>query len=567
MIRPIVVKLVACFIILACACPRPAGGQPVTTVRIANGLAGPSAITAPPGDTARLFVARLAGVIRIIDLTADPPALVTTPFLDIDPLVNTGGEQGLLGLAFDPDYANNGYLYVNYNANNGSNTIARYTVSDDPNIANPDSGLVLKTMMHPVSVHNGGCIQFGPDGYLYASQGDAGPSANAQNPGTLLGKLLRLDVHNPPDYIPIDNPFVGPGDPLDEIWALGLRNPWRFSFDRQTGDLYLGDVGAASREEINFTPAGGAGGQNYGWNCYQGSLPQLHNGCLPEENYQFPIHDYPHGMATGGGCAVMGGFVYRGSAICWLQGTYVFGDYCYQRIWSFRVVDGAVTEFEQRNAQWAPPAGQSITSITTFGEDAAGELYIGDLSNGGEIFKVVPSAASLDIMAADPQANTVDAREDLTAGTPAGLSGFTVHLADSNGGYCTDEIAVDCSGPAPCPTVTAVTGQGEGAFVIELSGPIPPGYCTRFTFANTSPGPANPLVYRFLPGDSNADGTSNVQDLLALVQALNAGSPSLAAHDINRNGVINTQDLLRLVQLLNGVGATQAWNGVSIVCP
>ncbi|HEY3242359.1 MAG TPA: PQQ-dependent sugar dehydrogenase [Phycisphaerae bacterium] len=539
-----------------------AHAQPLTTVRIVPGLTHPTAIAAPAGDAARLFIAQQPGSIRIIDLTANPPVLLAAAFLDIHTLVNYGGEQGMLGLAFDPDYASNGYFYVDYNSTTGSNTIARYTVSSDPNVADSASGVILKTITHGISNHNAGCIQFGLDGYLYIAQGDAGNSANAQATGTLLGKMLRLDVHNPPNYIPATNPFVGPGDPLDEIWALGLRNPWRFSFDRLTGDLYIADVGAGSREEVNFTPAGSSGGENYGWRCYEGSIPYVLTGCLPASNYQFPIYDYAH---AGNGCAVMGGFVYRGSAVCWLRGSYFFADYCTNKIWTFRVVNGAVTEFTQRNVQFAPGGGLSIASISTFGEDAAGELYIADLS-GGEIFKIVPSTALLNIISADPPNNYLDPREDMHAGASAGLSTFTATLPNSNGGYCPSDITLNCSGGTPCPSVTGVTMTADGVFSVSLSGPIPPGYCTRFTFAHTAEGPSNPLTYRFLPGDVNGSGTSNTQDLLALANALATGATTLSMHDINRDGAVNTADLLRLAHLLNGTNTSQVWNGVSLIC-
>ncbi len=543
-----------------------ARAQPLTTVLVASGLTKPVSIAAPPGDTTRLFVVQQTGQIRIIDLTASPPALLATPFLDIAPLINLNVEQGLLGLAFDPNHATNGYLYIVYNNTAGWIVIGRYSLSADPNVADPTSAVILKTIPHSLGGHNGGCAHFGLDGYLYVSTGDAQNFVNAQSTGVLLGKMLRLDVNNPPTYIPATNPFVGPGNPLDEIWALGLRNPWRFSFDRLTGDLYIADVGYQHQEEMNFAPAASAGGENYGWPCYQGASAFMPAGCLPRSNYQFPIHSYAH--TPGGFCggAVIGGFVYRGSAACWLRGAYFFGDHCKDSIWTFRVADGSANELTQRDAQLAPEGGLSIAKISTFGEDADGELYIADWWDG-EIFKIVPGPGLLDIASASPTANYVDPRQDLTSGAPAGLGAFTITLPNSNGGYCPSDITVDCSGGSPCPTVTSVSMTANAVFSVALDGPIPPSYCTRFTFAHTAPGAMNPLTYRFLPGDVNADGTPNTQDLLALVSALSSGTANLMTHDINRDGTPTTQDLLRLVQLLNGTASTRVWHGATLTCP
>jgi hypothetical protein len=208
----------------------------------------------------------------------------------------------------------------------------------------------------------------------------------------------------------------------------------------------------------------------------------------------------------------------------------------------------------------------SIGSISSFGEDAAGELYIADLL-GGEVFKIIPSAALLTLTTATPPNNTIDPREDLTAGAPAGLSQFSVTRPNSNGGYCPADISVSCNGGTPCPSVLGASMVSDGMFSVTLSGPIPPGYCTRFTFAYTAGGSSNPLTYRFLPGDVSGDGTSNTQDLLTLASALSTGITKPTTHDINRDGAVSTLDLLRLVHLLNGTNSTQAWNGVQLICP
>ena len=380
-----------------------ASAQPLlTTTRVAAGLNLPTWVGSPPGDTERLFVLeQTTAKIRIVLLASGQ--ILAAPFLDLGPLVTgSGGEQGLLGMAFHPDYASNGTFFVNYSDNSGDTVIARFQVSADPNRADPASRQVVLAIDQPFANHNGGNLDFGPDGYLYIGMGDGGsandPGNRAQNPGTLLGKMLRIDVdHGAPYSIPPDNPFVGAGDPLDEIWALGLRNPWRYSFDRVTGDLYIADVGQNSREEVDFQPAGTAGGENYGWRCMEGTACTGLSGCVchSAELVQ-PIYDYDHSQ----GCSITGGFVYRGCAIPELQGTYFLGDFCSARIWSFRFSGGMVDDFQERTSELAPGGGLHIDSISSFGEDGAGEQYIAD--RGGEIFKIVPRAAPATLALASP---------------------------------------------------------------------------------------------------------------------------------------------------------------------
>jgi glucose/arabinose dehydrogenase len=345
-------------------------------VTIANNLVKPVGITHAGDGSGRLFITLQDGKIMIWDGTQVLP----TPFLDIDPIVNSSGsEQGLLGLAFHPDYKTNGLFYVNYTDNTGGDTvIARYSVSaGNPNVANPASALMLMEIDQPFSNHNGGQLQFGPDGYLYIGMGDGGsggdPFDNAQNPTRLLGKMLRIDVNGvagqPPDCgganytVPSDNPFVdGPGGSCDEIWHLGLRNPWRFTFDRLTGDLLIGDVGQDSWEEVDRQPAASAGGQNWGWRCYEGKHPFNTQGCGPIGDYDAPILEYSHSL----GCSITGGYVYRGPAMPGLgQGTYVYGDFCSGRVWGARKVGG----------QWRPRLIEDTPyNISSFGETEAGEL-------------------------------------------------------------------------------------------------------------------------------------------------------------------------------------------------
>ncbi len=382
-----------------------AGGEtPIETRRVATGLTYPTGVYHAPGDASRLFITEKPGRIKILDL--DSGTVLPTVFLDIDPLVtggtSTGSEQGLLGLAFHPDYASNGYFYVNYTGSGGATTIRRYSVSDtNPNLANASSGTTLLTISQPYSNHNGGWLGFGPDGFLYIGTGDGGsandPGNRAQNTGVnqLLGKMLRIDVDGGTPYgIPADNPFAnGGGD--NRIWASGLRNPWRCSWDRETGDFYIADVGQNAWEEINFQPAG-VGGQNYGWRCKEGNACTGLSGCTcASPSLTSPIHVYGHNSS--GGYSLTGGFVYRGCAIEGLQGTYFFADYVTSRIWSLRYDGTTVSGFQLRTTQLTPSSeGFTVNQISSFGEDANGELYIVDQGSGttGQIFKIVPADGS-----------------------------------------------------------------------------------------------------------------------------------------------------------------------------
>ncbi len=361
----------------------------ITTTRVASGLSSPVFVTSPPGDLQRLFIVEQPGIIKILK----DEVILPDPFLDITARVSFGGERGLLGLAFHPDYDNNDYFYLNYTNNSGNTVISRFDVTGDPDIADDASEFILLTISQPFSNHNGGMIAFGPfDGYLYIGMGDGGsggdPGNRAQNDGLLLGKMLRIDVDGDDPYgIPPDNPFFGPGDPLDEIWAKGLRNPWRFAFDRLTGDLYIGDVGQNAWEEIDYQPGSSPGGENYGWRLMEGNhCYNPSNDCDPG-GLTYPIYEYSHGGSPFR-CSVTGGYVYRGSAIPDLQGRYFFADYCSDQIWSFLYDGNNVTELIDRTLELDPGDGLTINDISSFGEDAAGELYIVDL--GGEVFKIVP---------------------------------------------------------------------------------------------------------------------------------------------------------------------------------
>ncbi|MBW7916447.1 MAG: PQQ-dependent sugar dehydrogenase [Trueperaceae bacterium] len=364
---------------LALACLLASCSQNVSAQRlvpVADGLKKPVTIT-HAGD-ARLFVVQQGGQVRIIR----DGALLKEPFLDVSDRVTTGGERGLLGLAFPPDYAASGRFYVYYTGANGESVLSRFEVTrGNPDRADETSEEVLLTHDQPYSNHNGGQLAFGPDGYLYLGLGDGGsggdPHGNGQDLGTLLAKLLRLDVSPETGYrVPADNPFVTTPGAKPEIWAYGLRNPWRFSFDRATGDLYIADVGQNAFEEVDFQPAGSRGGENYGWNVMEASHCYDAGSC-DQAGLTLPVIEYPHGPQWGS--SISGGYVYRGEAVPALAGRYVFADFSSGRIWS---ADPA--------AGWdVTPLLQTGFNVSTFGEGVDGELYVADYS-GGLIYRVAP---------------------------------------------------------------------------------------------------------------------------------------------------------------------------------
>ncbi|MCC6675772.1 MAG: PQQ-dependent sugar dehydrogenase [Phycisphaerales bacterium] len=380
-----------------------AAQTPLTTTRIATGLIRPIYVTHAPGDPTRLFIIEKQGFISIVK----DGVLLPTKFLDVDAITlggtSTNSEQGLLGLAFDPDYATNGLFYIHHTQSGGGAaghaTVARYRVSTfNPDVADISTRVEIITLDDPFANHNGGWTEFGPDGHLYIAMGDGGsgcdPGGRAQNLGDLHGKLWRLDPSRTPGIggytVPADNPFIGVAGALPEIWAYGLRNPWRPSFDRKTGDLWIADVGQLEWEEINIQPASSTGGENYGWVLREGLHPSTDSGCAgggtKPPGAIDPIYEYNHTD----GCSITGGYVYRGCAIPDLRGTYFFSDFCSAQIWSFRYTAGAVTDFRNRTTELAPGGGLGIAGVTSFGEDADGEIYICD-QTGGEIFKIIPA--------------------------------------------------------------------------------------------------------------------------------------------------------------------------------
>lgn len=354
-------------------------GTGARLLEVASGLSVPLYLTSPRDDGHRLFIVEKTGAIRIVK----DGTLLAAPFLDIGPQVSAGAEQGLLGLAFDPNYTANGRFFVHYTDPAGNTRVSGFQVSTDPDIADPASERNLLTASQPYSNHNGGQLLFGPDGLLYLGLGDGGssgdPEARGQDLSDLLGSILRLDVQGGSSYtIPSDNPFVAQAGARPEIWSYGLRNPWRFSFDRGTGDLYIADVGQSRFEEVDISPAaaGTGKGSNYGWNLMEGNHC-FSGGQCNQAGLALPAYEYSHNS----GCSITGGYVYRGSAVPSMQGLYFFADYCQGWVRSLRYTGGDATEL----TQW--PALRPGGPITSFGEDAAGELYL--LAENGRVFKIV----------------------------------------------------------------------------------------------------------------------------------------------------------------------------------
>ena len=376
----------------------------ISLTQVASDLARPVHITHAGDGSGRLFVVEQHGRILVLD-----DDLVSTTFLDIhdrvaSPAVGGGNEQGLLSVAFPPGFAEKGHFYVYYTMLDGDNIVSRFFLTEDTDLADPNSEEQILVLPHPqFTNHNGGQLAFGPDGYLYIATGDGGgggdPLDNAQDPSSLNGKLLRIDVekvfttkdplgwfdpfndrascklrkHSESEayVVPADNPFIDDPDFRPEIWALGLRNPWRFSFDRETGDVYIADVGQNRWEEINFQPANSPGGENYGWNIMEGEECYGASSC-DTEGLTMPVHVYPIFGSTD--CSITGGFVYRGEAYPELEGLYIFGDFCSGRIWGMR----------QDAGEWQTGLlTHTNFRISSFGEDELGDIYVADLTAGG----------------------------------------------------------------------------------------------------------------------------------------------------------------------------------------
>ncbi len=359
---------------------RIAAAQYITAEKLADGLARPVSIVNAGDGSGRLFIVLQGGEVVV----HDGAQILPEPFLDVSSLVFCCGERGLLDIAFHPNYADNGLIFINYTETSGDSVVARYEVSADPDLADPDSAAVFLTVAQPFANHNGGQIQFGLDGFLYIALGDGGsggdPDNRAQNSGDLLGKILRIDIDQGAAYaVPPDNPFVGVTDAREEVWALGLRNPWRFSFDRLTGDLFIADVGQGSREEVDFQVNSSSGGENYGWRLMEGSScfePQV--GCN-DDTLVLPILEYDH---SDGNCSITGGYRYRGVTTPLSDGFYFYADYCSGRIWA---------AVEEENGIWIETEVlDTVHNISSFGEDETGELYFAHhAASDGNIYRML----------------------------------------------------------------------------------------------------------------------------------------------------------------------------------
>ena len=391
---------------LACTAPLAsvhAGGdiEPLTTHQVASGLDHTVQVTHAPGDASRLYIVEKQGRIKVLDLGTE--TVNSTLFLNLILEFVVGGgtstndERGLLGLAFHPDFATNRYFYIYYYGNDGNAHLDRVTAIDG-DTADPASRVSIMTISQPFSNHNGGWIGFGPnDGYLYIASGDGGGAGDTGNraqdiTNQRLGKILRIDVDGGTPYaIPPSNPFVGvTGD--DEIWAYGLRNPWRCSFDSETGDFYIADVGQNLYEELNFQPADSPGGENYGWRCREGMHNFNFGGSCSSQTFVEPYHEYGHN--TAGGFSITGGYVYRGCDIPSLQGTYFFADYAIPNIWTTDA-GGTTNNLQNRDAELTGDGG-AVNQVSSFGEDARGELYIVRQGNGtnGSVLRVEAESPS-----------------------------------------------------------------------------------------------------------------------------------------------------------------------------
>lgn len=339
-------------------------------------------------NDSRLFIVEQDGVIKILNSDG---SINATPFLDIDARIrSTGNEQGLLGLAFDPNYTTNNRFYVNYINNSGNTVIARFTTSSNPDVADNTSEEILLTVPQPYSNHNGGSLAFGTDGLLYIALGDGGsagdPQNFAQNLQSFLGKILRIDVSGASGYtVPATNPFVGNPNALDEIWSYGLRNPWKISFDSDNGELWIGDVGQNNREEINNVPIVDAG-YNFGWKCYEGNAIFETSGCPAASTITFPVSEYNYGGSPFR-CSITGGYRYRGNTYPGLQDFYIFADYCSNELGILAPNVGNTWDLTWINSGFSP-------NITTFGEDFSKELYVAGLN--GAVYKIKEPAFSVD---------------------------------------------------------------------------------------------------------------------------------------------------------------------------
>jgi glucose/arabinose dehydrogenase len=432
---------------------------------IAAGLSSPIGLAHAGDGSGRLFIALQGGQILIHTGTQ----VLATPFLDIASLISCCGERGLLSVVFHPHFAQNRFFYVSYTDTSGGIVLARYHVSDDPSVADPSSAQILLSFFHPFANHNAGQLAFGPDGFLYMSSGDGGgdPAGYPQDLGSLLGKVLRLDVDGAFPYaIPPTNPFRNTPGALPEIWAYGLRNPWRFSFDRQTGDLFIADVGHSRLEELNVQPAGSAGGQNYGWRLMEGTLCFIPaTGCNDGNTLTLPVIEYDHSV----GCAIIGGYRYRGGRFPQLVGRYFYGDFC----------SGQIFAALPNGPGWTGTELLDTTlNISAFGEDEAGEIYVVQYSFGadGAVYRLIETSQSFALTV-----NRVGTGTGTVASAPPGIRCGGVCSAPFGGGAMVTLTATPdigsifagwsgggCGGTGQC-TVTIASATAVTATFTEMS--------------------------------------------------------------------------------------------------
>jgi cysteine-rich repeat protein len=565
----------------------------LAAVRVASGLAQPVQVTAPPLDPNSLFIVEKAGTVRILR----NGSLLPTPFLNLTGRVSLGAEQGLLSMAFHPNFENNHRVFVAYTDFRGFSILARYESSAaTPDVVSPSSERILLIVPRSFPTNNGGQLAFGLDGRLYYGLGDGGgvsdPSDNSQNSSSTLGKILRLniDVESPPFYqVPLDNPFPAAGPMAGLVWAKGVRDPRRFGFDRFSGDLYIGDVGDAQREEIDFLPPG-SGGANLGWDVFEGSLcfepaPLFPSCPAPTAGFTFPVREYDESE----GCSVTGGFAYRGCALPAVHGTYFYGDLCSAFVRSFAVSGGVAVGDADHTAELAPGGGLSIDSIISFGEDARGELYVVD--QGGEVFQIVagpepPTATPTSTPTAtdtptipptDTETATATFTETATdtatpvdTDTPTPADTDTPTPADTATPTATDTAVpptatytavppTDTPIPAtdtPVPTVTATFVESTPTAIVAppTNTPVASPTHTKTPIATSTPTPtptpADPCL-----GDVDGNGHIGTNDIILITRALFSipGSPRWnAAADLNHNGMVDPVDvLLAILSLLN----------------
>lgn len=547
-------------IITATPTPTSSGGlfPSLSFVPVVTGLSQPVFVTHAGDGSGRLFVLERAGRIRVINSAG---SLLPTSFLDITSLVgSSGSEEGLLGLAFHPNYESNGLFFVAYTDTAGNLVLAKYSVSSDPNVANPASAVTVLTIPHPSnSNHNGGMLAFGNDGYLYWSTGDGGGGGdvpnNAQNVNALLGKILRLDVNSGSPYaIPADNPFVGISGARGEIWSYGFRNPWRFSFDRATQDMYIGDVGESRREEIDYEPSSSLGGLNYGWRVLEGSLCFNPSSGCDMTGKILPVVEYTNNSAT---CSVTGGYVYRGSQSSQMTGIYFYSDFCSGEIWGL---------LQQSPGVWVSDLIVDTSFlISSFGEDEAGELYLTDYSSGSvqkivgpsaslptptPTFTSIPAASpTLTVAAAPTQTFTLVPPSTATPLSGAAVTGqviaskvVTVRLYDLNDSF-----------------VASVNANPDGTFRLDVAA----GTYTIVATANgflrvqgtvtLSDGETHAMpVIALLAGDIDDDGSIDQFDAMTIGFSYGTSEPPGA--DLNNDGIINIFDLELLAENYRATG-------------